>query len=251
MIEIGQVTENVFVEKNIFKITIELPQISRHSTAGQFCEIKVSDGLTPLLRRPFSISFVNGKEVTFLIEIKGVGTEMLARTKPGELLNVLGPLGKGFNTDGNFETAVLVAGGIGVAPFPFLTQKLKEEKRIFTFLGSRTKTQIVSDGLENILIATDDGSAGAKGTVVQLLEKEIEKFKQSKLKIFACGPNPMLKALKELTTKHMLDCEVSTESNMACGIGLCQGCAIKSAVSDGYFLVCKDGPVFNINDVEF
>ncbi len=251
MIEIGQVTENIFLKRNIFKITIELPQISRRSTAGQFCEIKVNDGLSPLLRRPFSINAINGKEVSFLVEVKGTGTEMLSRTRPGEALNVLGPLGKGFNTDGDFKIAVLLAGGIGVAPFPFLTQELKGKKKILSFLGSRTKAQIVSDGLENVLVATDDGSTGFKGTVVQLMEKEIKNLETSELKIFACGPNQMFKSLKELTTKYRLDCEVSTESNMACGIGLCQGCAIKSAASEGYFLVCKDGPVFNINDVEF
>ncbi len=251
MIENGQIVENILIRKNIFRLTVKLPQISSLAKPGQFCEVKVNDGLTPLLRRPFSIHKVVEKNVSFLVEIKGVGTKALAQRKIGEFINILGPLGNGFNLEGNYSKAVIVAGGIGVAPFPFLVEKLNVEKEIISFVGARNKNLIVAEGLENVAIATDDGSMGFKGNVVQLVEKKLKDSKAEELKIFACGPNPMLKALKSFVNKRNIECEISAESNMACGTGLCQGCAIKSAVLDGHFLVCKDGPVFDITQIEF
>ncbi len=251
MIELGTVTENIPLNRNIFKLTLELPKISRLSKPGQFCQLKVNDNLIPLLRRPFSIHDVEGNFLSFLIEIKSTGTKILSRKKVGDVIDVLGPLGKGFNIEGNFDMAVIVAGGIGVAPFRFLTKQLEGWKKVKTLLGVRNVGQLVSEGLKNVLPASDDGSIGFDGNVVQLLEREVRKGNNDKVKIFACGPTPMFKALKRVTEKYGLDCEVSVESNMACGTGLCQGCAVKSAKSEEYFLVCKDGPVFNINDLEF
>ncbi len=250
-IETGKIVENTTVGKNVFRLTIELPDIAANAVPGQFCEIKINDTVYPLLRRPFSVSDVEGSFVSFLIEVKGAGTEMLARKKVGEELNVIGPLGRGFNIEDDFETAVIVAGGIGVAPFPFLLKSLSASVEVFSYVGARTKAQIINSELENISIATDDGSSGFHGNVVELLANNIERFNSSKIKIFGCGPIPMLAALKKFSLQNDINCEVSAESNMACGIGLCQGCAIKSAESEGYLLVCKDGPVFNIKEVDF
>jgi len=123
-------------------------------------------------------------------------------------------------------------------------------KSIVTFIGGRTESEIVTYGLENIFIATEDGSNGLKGNVIDLLKKNESHFIDQNVKFFGCGPNPMLKALKEYCLLKNIDCEVSTECAMACGFGICQGCPIESTTnSEKYLLVCKDGPVFNIKDV--
>jgi len=103
--------------------------------------------------------------------------------------------------------------------------------------------------MKNILVSTDDGSLGFKGNVIQLLDEKINLLLTDKIKVFSCGPNAMLHALKEFCIKHNIDCEVSTESAMACGFGICQGCPIEATDKDGYYLVCKDGPVFDIGKI--
>ena len=124
------------------------------------------------------------------------------------------------------------------------------KKNILSFIGGRTKDDVITYNLKNVNQASDDGSLGFKGNVVQLLENNLEQLKAQKIKMFACGPTVMLRALKEFCVKNEFECEVSTECAMACGFGICQGCPIEStAQSDKYLLVCKDGPVFNIKDV--
>src|SRR5690606_5238482 len=149
--------------------------------------------------------------------ILGEGTRMMAHKKEGEFFDILGPLGNGFNLDDNFETAVIVAGGLGAAPFPFLTRKISDKKNIITFIGGRNKRDVITYGMKNILTASDDGSVGMKGTVVDLFKSRLQEIKNSKPKIFGCGPNVMLRALKQVCIDNDLNCEVSTEGAMACG----------------------------------
>jgi dihydroorotate dehydrogenase electron transfer subunit len=145
---------------------------------------------------------------------------------------------------------VIVAGGLGAAPFPFLLKKLNPGKSPVCFVGGRSQKDVIKYSLKNIHVATDDGTEGFKGNIVELLQKNIETLKNNKVKIFACGPNAMLRALKEFTEKNNIECDASLESAMACGFGICQGCPIESTHNkDKYMLVCKDGPVFNIRDV--
>ncbi len=128
----------------------------------------------------------------------GEGTNILAHKPIGTDLDILGPLGNGFNLDGNYETAVIVAGGLGAAPFPYVTRKLNGNKNILSFIGGRTKDDVISYNLKNVKEASDDGSRGFKGNVVQLLEKNIELLQSQKIKIFACGPTAMLRTLKRI-----------------------------------------------------
>ncbi|MEJ2105396.1 MAG: dihydroorotate dehydrogenase electron transfer subunit, partial [Ignavibacteriaceae bacterium] len=119
-----------------------------------------------------------------------------------------------------------------------------------SFIGGRTKNDVITYKLQNVKEASEDGSVGFRGNVVQLLEENITTLKSKKIKIFACGPTAMLKSLKAFCLKNDFECEVSTECAMACGFGICQGCPIESTEdNDKYLLVCKDGPVFNIRDV--
>lgn len=249
MQQVESITESVSqIQKGIYLLKLNAPEIASVSYPGQFCNIQVQESNFPLLRRPFSICDVEGDKISFMFNIVGQGTEILSKKNKGDTVNIIGPLGKGFNFDGPYHYAFIVAGGIGSAPFPFLINRVKDDKKIVCFSGGRTKDDIISYGMKNVLTSSDDGSYGFHGNVVQLLESKINDYNKAEVKIFACGPNPMLRALSEFSIQHGIDCEISTESAMACGFGICQGCPIESR-DDSFVLVCKDGPVFNAKDV--
>lgn len=239
------------IAEGIFVLTFKSLEISRSAQPGQFVNIKSGDGSLPLLRRPFSISKIEQDNVKLLFNVIGQGTRMMASKRPGDEIDVLGPLGVPFNYKGNFETAIVVGGGLGVAPFPFLTEKLRsEKKKILTIIGARTANQLVSQHLENIQQTTDDGSKGFRGNVVQFLEEYLSYHSIPKPKIFGCGPTKMLQALSAFAKKNNLECEISLEGDMACGLGLCQGCPVERANGKKkYALVCVEGPTFNCNDI--
>jgi dihydroorotate dehydrogenase electron transfer subunit len=235
------------ITNNTYLIKVFAPAIACAVKPGQFCNVKVSEGNYPLLRRPFSICDTEGDYIFFLFDIHGEGTKILSSKKNGDELDILGPLGNGFNLDGDYKNAVIVAGGLGSAPFPYLIKNLPEEKEVFCFVGGRTKKHLVSHQLKNIKFATDDGSMGFHGNVVELLKSEINSI--SDFRIFSCGPNPMLKALQAYCIENKFDCQISVECAMACGFGICQGCPIDSYDGSHFKLVCKDGPVFNADEV--
>ena len=244
------VEEIIEINPQIYLLKVLSPELTSLIKPGQFLNIRVTNRTAPLLRRPFSVCDVVSDHLYLMFNVMGEGTSMLAHKQIGSDLDILGPLGNGFNLDGNYNTAVVVAGGLGAAPFPFVTRMLNGKRNILSFVGGRSMHDVITYNLKNVKIASDDGSVGFKGNVVQLLEQNLETLKNDKIKVFACGPNAMLRALKEFCLKHNFDCEVSTECAMACGFGICQGCPIESTEqSDKYLLVCKDGPVFNIKDV--
>jgi len=232
---------------NIHVLSIHAPEIASSVRAGQFLNIKTRDMFLPLLRRPFSVYHRVGDSLHMIFNVVGLGTRILAAGPARDPLDIIGPLGNSFGVEGGYDEAVLVAGGLGVAPMPMLTAELRgAKKRIHTFLGARNASQIVTDHLENVSIATDDGSAGSRGTVVDLLRERLKTSPRARRKIFSCGPTPMLRALSSLALEFDIPCELSLESPMACGIGICQGCPVE--VTGGprkYALVCKDGTVFD------
>jgi dihydroorotate dehydrogenase electron transfer subunit len=238
------------VSDNIFLIKVLSPSIASLAKPGQFCNIKVSGNSFPLLRRPFSICDVDGDHLFFLFDLHGEGTKLISEKKPGESLELLGPLGNGFDYKDGYDTAVIIAGGLGVAPFPFLLKNLPTDKKVICLIGGRSKKNIVTLGLKSVLSATDDGSEGFHGNVVELLKREIKSISENKFRIFACGPTPMLKALQSYCVENNYDCQISVECAMACGFGICQGCPIDSTNGGTYLLVCKDGPVFNAKSVK-
>lgn len=242
----------IALENNIFLLQIHSPEIAASSSPGQFVNVKVTETIYPLLRRPFSICDIAGESIFLMFNVFGEGTKILASKNPGALVDIIGPLGQGFNYKDGYQTAIIAAGGLGAAPFPFFTRRIKEEKKnVLTFIGGRTKQDVIKYGLDNVYTCSDDGSEGFKGNVVELMEENLKLINTlDKIKIFACGPTAMLRALKEFSIKHGFNCEVSTECAMACGFGICQGCPIESTSNpDKYLLVCKDGPVFNVKDV--
>ncbi|GJQ63687.1 MAG: dihydroorotate oxidase [Melioribacteraceae bacterium] len=243
----GTVESIDWLTGQIAMLKVHAPEISDKILPGQFCNIKVSDNHFPLLRRPFSVSDIDGEFIFFMFDIHGEGTKMLSEKKQGDKLDILGPLGNGFNLKTEYHTAVIVAGGIGAAPFPLLTKHLKN-KKVISYLGARSSEMLVSYGLQNVIKSTDDGSEGFHGNILQLIESDGALLSADSPKIFACGPTPMLKAIQDYALKNNIPCDLSTECAMACGFGICQGCPVETV--DGiYKLVCKDGPVFEASEV--
>jgi dihydroorotate dehydrogenase electron transfer subunit len=235
-----------------FLLRFNSPEIAVSAQPGQFVNILAAEtGEGPFLRRPFSISRIKDDIIEIIFHVIGIGTNLLSQKQVGDWIDVIGPLGQPFHRNVEYDTALLVAGGIGVAPFPFLTDDLlKQGRHIETFLGYRNAGQVFSEGLQNVHIATDDGSDGFHGNVVRFLDSSLAQYNFGKAKIFACGPTVMLKALTELAKRKNMCCEMSLEGQMACGFGICQGCAVERA--DGpatYTLVCKDGPAFLSTEV--
>ena len=241
-------------------MTLEAPYIAKNAKPGQFIQVRCSNGLDPLLRRPFSIHRLKAqgsrlKGIEILYEVLGKGTELLAGKKKGESLNVLGPLGNGFTMPSAFSlqpSAILVAGGIGVAPLIFLAEKLKEI-RIMVLLGARTKNLILCEkdfkkATPEVYVSTDDGTYGSQGFVSKLFHK-ILKTTESKFEtiVYVCGPHGMLKCIADICQERKFKCQVSLEEKMACGIGVCLGCAVKT--KSGTKLACKDGPIFNASEL--
>jgi dihydroorotate dehydrogenase electron transfer subunit len=237
-------------------------RIARAAECGQFVNIKVAEGeLEPLLRRPFSIHRVAGDSVEILYEVVGRGSSILAERRPGEYLDIIGPLGNTFDwrAPSAARTPVLVAGGMGVAPLAFLAQEIAglnpakiKGRRLSVFIGARTREHILCEkefrdlGFD-IDIATDDGSRGFKGRVTGLLEERLKSGGRECAVIYACGPKPMLKALSEVSRKYKIPAQLSLEAHMACGFGACLGCVVDTI--NGYRRVCKDGPVFAADEV--
>jgi len=242
------------LKSNYWHLVFESGVIARNSRPGQFVEVKVNSGTDPLLRRPISIHSVSGAKVKLIYEVVGKGTEILSDKKPGDLLDVIGPLGNGFEYSRIAKELVggkniLVAGGMGVAPLVFLAEKIKSSKPL-VLIGVRNKEQVLclqefkALGCK-VIIATDDGSLGFKGKVTELLKAVLsENRKAAKPEnIYACGPQPMLKAVARISYENNIASQLSLERHMACGFGVCLGCVVSTKF--GYKRVCKDGPVFS------
>lgn len=239
--------------RGTFAMRFHAPDLAPFCNPGQFLNVLVDEHYDPILRRQYSVSDVDGEECEILYAVAGKGTAILAAKRPGDRIGVFGPLGNTFGYDADFGTALIVAGGIGVAPFPFLTSALRRRgARIETFVGARSADLLVTRNLENVHAATDDGSAGFHGTVVGCLEDFLRAQTVEQPRIFACGPNAMLHATQEFARARGIACELSLESEMACGVGICQGCPIERTAGERkYALVCTDGPCFDAADIIF
>lgn len=220
---------------------------------GQFIEVRVDGSPTTFLRRPISINYVDkaANELWLLVAAVGEGTRHLASLQRGDKLNCLLPLGRGFTMPASAEErCLLVGGGVGVAPLLFLGRRMLDmgNEPIF-LLGARTATDLLMlrefEKTGRVLLTTDDGSCGEKGTVVQHPALRSETFDF----IYSCGPKPMMLAVARHAAKSGTPCEVSLENTMACGLGACL-CCVEPTVH-GNLCVCKDGPVFNINELKW
>ena len=237
-------------------MVLDAPYIAKSAKPGQFVQIKCSDSMEPLLRRPFSIHKVK-RGLEILYEVVGKGTEMLSRKQKGEYLDALGPLGNGFSLPrgSNLKPrAIIIAGGIGAAPLVYLAEELKKNKiKTIVLIGAKTKGLILCEKdfkkiTPEVYVSTDDGTYGCKGFVSKLFHK-ILKTTESKFEtvVYVCGPHGMLRCIADICRERNFECQVSMEEKMACGIGACLGCVVET--KSGNKLVCKDGPVFNVSEL--
>ncbi|NLC67796.1 MAG: dihydroorotate dehydrogenase electron transfer subunit [Clostridiaceae bacterium] len=250
----------------IFELAFISEYVSQRAKPGQFVNIKCCDGLDTILRRPLSICSVNRKNNTVIVAYRetGKGTRYLARKKAGDKLDLIGPLGNWFHVSDEYKSIAVVGGGIGVFPLLFL---LQQNPCAFkgAYIGFESNTCIVMEKeflhcSDKIMLATNDGSKGFKGFVTDLLALNLlQEGSKGKINgekydiIYACGPMPMMKKVFELASKMGIKCQVSLEQRMGCGIGACLACACK-VKHDGdwhYKRVCKDGPVFWGEEVDF
>ena len=248
------------LKPDIFKFGVESKEITEIAKPGQFLEIRVIDNITPLLRRPISIYKIDKDKgiVEFIFQVKGNGTEILAKREIGQEIDIVGPLGYGTFNYADYENIAIIGGGIGVFPLYELAKSANQDgKNVNVYLGFRNKDFVV---LENefknvsnkLCLTTDDGTYANKGFAINFLKEDIKNGKIDC--IYACGPLPMLKAVKSLAEEENIPCQISLEERMACGLGVCLGCAVKTADSPAdnpkYVHVCKAGPVFDANIVE-
>lgn len=238
-------------------LVLDAPALAEAALPGQFVMIRVSETTDPLLRRPFSLFRADESAGTaeILFRIMGRGTSMLDRLQPGEKVDVVGPLGKPFPSLPKDEI-VLVGGGVGIPPLFFYAEWVRGRepaRNVHVLMGGRTERDLAArEEFERLGVdlemATDDGSAGHAGLVTDLLRP----FLGPSHAILACGPAPMLKAVSEMAKKSKTKCYVSVEERMACGLGVCMGCAVpvrSAGEARSYRLACTDGPVFDAEEV--
>ncbi len=217
---------------------------------GQFVEIAVAGSRNTFLRRPISINNVIGNRLWLLVKNAGEGTQHLCTSTPGDVFNLLLPLGNGFDySDNKGGRELLIGGGVGVAPLLWLGKVLSEEGRELVFLlGARTAEDLLLleefEKYGKVELSTEDGSMGHKGLVTKhpCLESSYDR-------IYCCGPLPMMKAVAEISRQRGVECQVSLENKMACGLGACLCCV--EDTKEGHKCVCSDGPVFNIDDLKW
>ena len=252
-IHLSKVLQRREITSGLVVLKFHNPFVASHTAPGQFVNVLPKLGFSdPLLRRPFSVYNIDGDSAEIIIQDHGRGTGILAATQPGEYLDVLGPLGKPWKYDSaNYKTAILLIGGVGVASMPLLTKMLLAEGVTFaTYYGARNGSLFADEYLQNIEYSTDDGSKGFHGSVIDNLRKDLKAGKYVQPKLFVCGPTGMMRAAISLATQFSIPCEVSLETEMACGIGICQGCPVETSAAEAeksgrkFHLVCTHGPSF-------
>jgi len=277
---------------------VESAYLAKNSKPGQFVEVKCFDGFEPLLRRPLGVHRILNNGIEILYEVVGKGTELLSRKRAGDTIDVIGPLGNGFFVQRTAcsvqRTAIIVAGGIGVAPLVALAESLaysvqriayRKNPKIYVLIGAKTKSHVLCvDEFKKIgckvIVSTEDGSMGTKGLATDLLEDllsasakggsasggkryplppKADPPQAENAILYACGPVAMLKTVAKIAETKRIPCQVSMEERMACGVGVCLGCPVKVRTTSTqyaihntqyeYKMVCKDGPVFNAEDI--
>lgn len=244
----AKVISTKYIASDVIELKLEKPEDISFEP-GQFLNIKPQKFTYPFLRRPISIHEQDEQSLAMLIKLVGEGTRNLASLVQGDVVDVIAPLGKGFDTHG-VKRAIVVGGGIGMAPLPMLSSKLQKEGcEVLVLLGFRDE----SYAMETFEVKTKAVVESIESKfVTDLLEEEIESFRPDM--IYACGPTPMLRKVASIGTAKSVSTQVSLEEKMGCGIGACIGCTVKVKSSDfGYknLKACSDGPVFKGDEVIF
>lgn len=262
------ILSNQELSPGYYRMRILAPGFVAASKPGQFLMIRVSGGLEPLLRRPFGIfrtgflpadcqGLPDKEYVEILYKVIGSGTTILKDLHQGDRVELLGPLGNGFDVQPAAEQ-ILVGGGIGLVPLYMLARQLVKTGNVRLLMGGRCRDDILAvTEFERLGVATyvstDDGSLGEEGLVTDVLQRKLDKFPQAM--VYACGPMPMLRAVHELCEARKVSLQVSLEAFMACGVGACLGCVVKGAghteSEPHYLCTCKEGPVFRAAQLEW
>jgi dihydroorotate dehydrogenase electron transfer subunit len=256
-------------------LSIEPLESIIHPEPGQFYMIEVSNSYDPLLKRPFSYFRKTSEGIQFLYTVRGKGTSLMKDFKQGKTINIIGPLGTGYPKPEEGYTPLLVAGGTGIASIFSFAEELGE--KAYVLYGAKCKDELLilnelkSLGKEPV-ICTDDGSSGRKGTIADVLKEFLTRYSSLPVHylLYACGPKPMLEAVAKISIDNNIKGFVSLEENMACGFGACHGCAVKVRSQKSnpplppfpkegrdritksgfvYKRVCKEGPVFPIEEI--
>lgn len=250
------IKNKALVPDKVFLMELESVNLARKAKPGQFVEIRCSETLNPLLPRPFSIHDAKDNKIKILYQVVGEGTKLLSRKRSGDEISVLGPLGTGFSINKKNKKALLFAGGMGAAPLYFLARRLIEKNiDVELYFGAKSldNLKVINPFIRlgiKIYIASEDGSCGKKGLITCFLDNKL--FVGAGLglpSVYTCGPLPMMEKIAKWALKNNLKGQASLEKEMACGVGVCLGCVVK--IKGEYKRICKEGPVFEINDVDW
>jgi dihydroorotate dehydrogenase electron transfer subunit len=258
----ARITERKLLAPDIVSVWLRAGRIAETIKPGQFVQVQIPDSRRDtsgamrkacpelFLRRPLSIAQQRGNRIRLVFRVIGQGTARLAASRPGDEWNLLGPLGKPAPALRDRDV-ILIGGGIGIPPLLFLAERIARANRVFALLGARNRQDLILRpefrGLPaKLALATDDGSLGKKGLVTDILRSALGS-RHSPV-VFACGPRPMLRRVKELTPG--IESYAFWEERMGCGTGICYGCAVKRAGSDRYIRFCREGPVLRLSEIE-
>jgi dihydroorotate dehydrogenase electron transfer subunit len=257
----AEIRENLPLNANHNLLSLRNLDPMDEPRSGQFYMLEVSRGLDPLLKRAFSLFRKTDEGFQILYRIKGKGTSLLREMKEGTVIEVLGPLGNGFPLPAQEEHPLIIAGGVGIASVFSLAEtlpkraviygaKVQEELFMTADLGRILEEAGDLDAGHGVVLCTDDGSCGIRGTVADVLNDFLNKGTMAgRPVIYACGPHPMLETIATIAASHKVKAYVSLEEHMACGIGACLGCVTKTKT--GYKRVCKEGPVFDAAEIQW
>jgi dihydroorotate dehydrogenase electron transfer subunit len=243
---ICKIVSNDEIMPGVFLMWMEAPDITGEAKAGQFIMMQCGDDT--LLRRPISIHRIDGNRLAVLYTKLGRGTQWLSKQEECAPIDILGPLGNGYRIMDDAKKLLLIAGGMGIAPLLFLAESASNQGiKVTLLLGAQKAAMVFPEkfipaGIECI-VTTDDGSTGIKGRTTDILPDYLNEADQ----VFACGPAPMYRTIYKNNLLNHKPCQVSLEVRMACGMGVCYGCTIKT--KNGLKQVCHDGPVFEFDDV--
>jgi dihydroorotate dehydrogenase electron transfer subunit len=244
----AKITANGEITPGVHLLRLDCPIIASQARPGQFVMVRCGEGIEYQLRRPLSIHQREDNKISLLFNVAGRGTQWLSERQRGQTIDLLGALGNGYSIYPDVKDLLLVAGGIGIAPLVFMANEaISKGKRVTLLMGASTAGQLHPSRLlpagARLVTSTEDGSAGEKGMITDLLPD----FSSEADQLFACGPLAMYKTMARMPELKDKPVQISLEVRMGCGLGICYGCTLKTR--KGLRQVCKDGPIFNLEEI--
>ena len=273
--EIAEVISNKEIAANTYSAVLKSPKIANLAGVGQFVNVLPDSNWEKAMRRPMSLAGAEEDNIELIYKVFGEGTQLMSHWKTGDQIDIIGPLGNGWdirpliqNSASQRKFPLLIGGGVGIAPIMYLSQNLMHQdfdsQSCPCIMGARMADEhfLKHDPENGVILATDDGSLGIKGNVIDALKYAFTiqdlGLEFSSVQIFCCGPPMMMESVKQYAESNKIDCQVALETIMACGFGICQGCTVQynednkqeHSYRDKFGLVCLDGPVFNVKEIK-